>query len=91
MSNPKSLREGNVINNPVYIDINQTLLDTIDILKSKRINFGIVIKDGKSCVGIITLKQIFDKIVLKKFKDKDLRVHIHLNKHVRNDEVLEAV
>ena len=42
------------------------------------------------CIGIITLKQIFDKIVLKKFKDNDIRVKIHLNKNVRIDSVMEA-
>jgi hypothetical protein len=42
------------------------------------------------CIGIITLKQIFDKIVLKKFKDNDIRVHIHLNAQARIDSVMEA-
>lgn len=53
-------------------------------------NFGIIVNNAKKCLGIITLKQIFDKIVLKKFKDNDIRVHIHLNKQVRIDSVMEA-
>lgn len=39
------------------------MLDTIDILKNKKINFGVVIDDSgkdsgnfKKCVGIITFK-----------------------------------
>lgn len=62
----------------------------MDILKTKKINFGIVQNELEKCIGIITLKQIFDKIVLKKFKDNDIRVKIHLNKNVRIDSVMEA-
>lgn len=51
-------------------------------------NFAIVVNNAKKCVGVITLKQIFDKMVLKKFKDDDIRVHIHLNKQVRIDNVM---
>jgi CBS domain containing-hemolysin-like protein len=65
-------------------------LDAIDKLKTQRTNFAIVTNDLNKSVGLITLKQIFDRIVLKKFKDDDIRVHIHLNKNVRIDSVMEA-
>jgi len=35
------------------------LLDAIDILKNKRINFAIIVNDSGKCKGIVTLKQIF--------------------------------
>lgn len=87
IQNAISLRQGKAINEAVFINSKETLLDAIDILKSKKINFAIVINDSKKCQGIITLKQIFDKIVLKKFKDNEIRVQIHLNKHARIDAV----
>lgn len=62
----------------------------MDLLKTQRNNFAIVTDDKNQSKGIITLKQIFDKLVLKKFKDNDIRVHIHLNKNVRIDSVMEA-
>lgn len=69
IQNPISLRQGKAINEGVFINSKQSLLDAIDILKTKKINFAILVNDSKKCEGIITLKQIFDKIVLKKFKD----------------------
>ena len=92
LTSPISVREGKIINEAVYVNMKQSLLDCIDILKNKKINFAIVINNDeqRKCVGIITFKEIFEKIVLKKFKDNDIRVHIHLNKQVRIDSVMEA-
>ena len=85
------LNQIKVINNVVQIEQKSTLLDAIDTLKSKRINFGVVINDGGHCKGIVTLKQIFEKIVLKEFKDDDIQAHIQLSQNVRIDPVKEAV
>ena len=41
------------------------LLDAIDMLKNKKINFAIIINELNKCQGIVTLKQIFEKLVLK--------------------------
>lgn len=97
LANPMTIREGKIINEATFMSMRETLLDAIDILKNKKVNFGVVIDDSgkdrnnlKKCVGIITFKEIFEKIVLKKFKDNDIRVHIHLNKQVRIDSVMEA-
>ena len=69
----------------------QTLLDAIDILKNKKINLAVVINEAGKCKGIITLKQIFEKIVLKEFKDDDIQVHIEFNKYgTRMEAVVEA-
>ena len=54
-----TLKEAKVINPAVQIKQNSTLLDAIDILKTKKINFAIVLNDGGQFKGIITLKQIF--------------------------------
>lgn len=89
ISNPITIKESNIITPAVQINQKENLLDSIDILKSKKINFAVVVNDAKKCVGIITLKQIFMKMVMKKFNDNDIRVNIHLNKTVRIDNVME--
>lgn len=55
----KSLEEGHVINKAVEIKQNISLLEAIDVLKSKKINFAIVMNEAGKCQGIVTLKQIF--------------------------------
>lgn len=32
--------------------------------------------EDKKCLGIITLKQIFENLVLKEFNDNDLRINL---------------
>jgi CBS domain containing-hemolysin-like protein len=86
---PRSFKNWNIIQSVLQINMHSTLLDAIHTLKTNKINFAIVMEKGK-CVGILTLKQIFEKIVLKKFKDDDIRVHIHLSKQVRIDSMMEA-
>lgn len=75
-----TLQENKIIAPVVEIGEKKTLLDAIDILKTKKINFAIVTNDKGVCKGIVTLKQIFEKIVLKEFKDDDIRAHIEMNK-----------
>ena len=71
------------------INKNENLLDSIDFLKGKKINFAIVVNDARRCVGIITLKQIFERMVLKQFNDNEIRVNVHLNQKVRINPVRE--
>lgn len=59
ISTPIKLKEGKVINHAVEIKQNCTLLESIDTLKSKKINFALVMNDAGQCKGIVTLKQIF--------------------------------
>jgi metal transporter CNNM len=76
MKEEKSLEQGEVITKVVEIHHKLNLLDAIDILKNNRINFAVILDDSNKCKGIVTLKQIFEKIVLKEFDDNDKRVLI---------------
>ena len=67
---------------------NISLFDAIDQLKTKKINFAVVISESGKCQGIITLKQIFEKLVLKEFKDDDIQANIHWHKGIRMDPVM---
>ena len=66
------------------------LLEAIDKLKTKRINFAIVVNEADKCLGIVTLKQIFEKLVLKEFKDDDIQANIQWSRGPRMDPVIEA-
>ena len=66
------------------------LLDAIDVLKTKRINFAIIVNEFNKCQGIVTLKQIFEKLVLKEFKDDDIQANIQWSRGPRMDPVIEA-
>lgn len=65
------------------------LLDAIDKLKTEKINFGIVTNENGKCRGIITLKQIFEKIVLKEFKDDDIQGNLEFNAYGAKMEKIE--
>ncbi len=70
-----------MIFNIIKIKDTHTLLEAIDILKDKKLNFaGVFSSQTHKCIGIITLKQIFEKIVLKEFKDHDIRAQFRWNK-----------
>jgi len=56
MANPTSFKQGKVVIPLTQINVKETLLDAIDILKSKKINFAVVVNDAKKCLGIVTLK-----------------------------------
>jgi len=91
LNSPQTIKESKIIHQALEINQKENLLDSIDILKNKKINFAVVVNDARKCVGIITLKQIFERIVLKKFNDNDIRVHVHLNQVVRVDSVMEQL
>ena len=65
INDPKPLEKGNVINRAIEMKPKTSLLDAIDTLKDKKINFAIINTESGRCKGIITLKQIFEKLVLK--------------------------
>jgi metal transporter CNNM len=69
----KSLKASGVILPVQKLNENLTLLDAIDQLKKRHINFGVVIDEQSSnkATGIITLKKIFEKLVLREFQDDD--------------------
>jgi len=81
LSEGKKLKDGNIITPIVQINEGSTLLEAIDIFRTNKTNFAAVVHhETKKCMGIITLKQIFEKLVLKEFNDTDVRVNLHLNK-----------
>lgn len=85
----KKLKDSEIITEITKINESATLLEAIDLLKSNKTNFAAVIhQETKKCSGIITLKQIFEKLVLKEFKDNDVRLHINLNP---NQGVLDQI
>ncbi|CAM6002229.1 unnamed protein product [Sphagnum balticum] len=52
-----------------------TLLDTIDELKKKSVNFGIAVDESSGkATGMITVKKIFENLVLREFLDDDNQV-----------------
>ena len=58
-----------------------TLLEAIDSFRTNKTNFASVVHhETKKCMGIITLKQIFEKLVLREFNDTDVRVKLNLEK-----------
>lgn len=58
-----------------------TLLEAIDILRTNKTNFASVVHhETRKCLGIITLKQIFENLVLKEFNDNDVRVNLTFEK-----------
>ena len=71
-SQHKSLNASGIVLHTIRLNENLTLLDAIDQLKQKRVNFAIVVEEGTDrATGMITLKKIFEKLVLKEFQDDD--------------------
>ena len=57
------------------------MLEAVDIFRTNKTNFGEVFHhETKKCIGFITLKQIFEKLVLKEFNDNDVRVKLNQDK-----------
>jgi len=60
-----SLKNSGIIQHIAKLNENLTLLDAIDQLKGKNINFAIVYDKDNKATGMITLKKIFEKLVLR--------------------------
>lgn len=62
----KNLKSSGIILPVQKLNENLTLLDAIDQLKKKHVHFGIVIDEqNNKATGMITLKKIFEKLVLQ--------------------------
>ena len=73
----KKLKDTNIISPIIEITDSLTLLEAIDILRTNKTNFAAVVHhESRLCMGIITLKQIFENLVLKEFNDNDVRVNV---------------
>lgn len=65
-TNNKNLKASGIILPVQRLNENLTLLDAIDQLKKKHVNFGVVIDEQTNkATGMITLKKIFEKLVLR--------------------------
>ena len=60
-----SLKNSGIIQHIAKLNENLTLLDAIDQIKGKNINFAIVYDKENKATGMITLKKIFEKLVLR--------------------------
>lgn len=54
-----TLKSSGIVQPIAKLNENLTLLDAIDQLKEKNINFAIVYDDNNKATGMITLKKIF--------------------------------
>jgi CBS domain containing-hemolysin-like protein len=68
----KTLKESNVVQPITKLNENMTLLDAVDQLKAKNMNFAMVYDQNNArATGMITLKKIFELLVLREFLDDD--------------------
>ena len=68
----KKLKDSNVVQPISKLNENMTLLDAVDQLKAKNINFAMVYDENNTkATGMITLKKIFELLVLREFLDDD--------------------
>ena len=74
-----SLKDSGIVHPIAKLNENLTLLDAIDQLKEKNINFAIVYDDNSKATGMITLKKIFEKLVLREFLDDDNQAQYRWN------------
>ena len=62
----KELKGSSVVHNITKLPENLTLLDAVDQLKEKNINFAMVYDENNlKATGMITLKKIFEQLVLR--------------------------
>ena len=89
LNTPKKIKDSEILCEIIKVNENNNLLSIIDTLKSKKINFAAVVGEEGKCKGIITLRQIFEKITLKEFQDNDVRTGFNWNRP-GGMEVIEA-
>lgn len=79
----KSLKASGIIVPIQRLNENLTLLDAIDQLKKKHVNFAVVTDEQNStkATGMITLKKIFEKLVLREFLDDDNQMQYNWTQH----------
>lgn len=80
LSEGKSLKSTGIIHSITKIGEHLTLLDAISELKQKNVNLAAVLsEDGQKSSGMITLKKIFEKLVLQEFADEDNHIQYKWN------------
>lgn len=70
---------------------NLTLLDAVDQLKKKHVNFAVVTDEQASAkaTGLITLKKIFEKLVLREFLDDDNQIQYNWSQQAQQVDKME--
>ena len=86
----KTIKQGDIVSEGVKVQGSSNLLNAVDSLRNNKSNFAIIVGEGSECLGIITLRQIFEKITLKKFNDDDVRTNFHWNRPDKIAEVHEG-
>ncbi len=83
----KVLKDSKVVHPITKLNESLSLLDAIDQLKEKNINFAMVYDETNTkATGMVTLKKIFEKLVLKEFLDDDNQVQFKWNQTVEHLE-----
>lgn len=87
----KSLKASGIILPIQKLNENLTLLDAVDQLKKKHVNFGVVIDEQSSskATGMITLKKIFEKLVLREFLDDDNQMQYNWTQMAQDKDKME--
>ena len=68
----KALKDSKAVQSVTKLNEEMTLLDAVDQLKEKNINFAMVYdQNNTKATGMITLKKIFELLVLREFQDDD--------------------
>lgn len=87
-SQNKVIKTSAIVHPIAKLNESMTLLDAIGQLKVKNINLAMVYDDNNNkATGMITLKKVFEKLVLKEFLDDDNQVQF---KWIQSMEYLEA-
>jgi len=83
----KVLKDSSVVHSIAKLNENLTLLDAIDQLKEKNINFAMVYDENNNkATGMITLKKIFENLVLREFLDDDNQAQYRWNQQTEHLE-----
>ncbi len=86
----KSLKGSGVVLPVQRLNENLTLLDAVEQLKKKHVNLAVVVsEDSSKASGMITLKKIFEKLVLREFLDDDNQMQYNWTQQTQADKMME--
>lgn len=87
----KSLKASGVVLPIQRLNEELTLLDAVDQLKKKYVNLGVVVgEDSAKATGMITLKKIFEKLVLREFLDDDNQMQYNWTLQAQTEKMEEG-
>jgi CBS domain containing-hemolysin-like protein len=86
----KALKDSSVVHPISKLNEGMTLLDAVDQLRAKGINFAMVYDQNNTrAAGMITLKKIFELLVLREFLDDDNQAQYRWEKPGEHTEAKE--